>query len=351
MKVRDQRVGLAVREDVAEIALPDAEARLGVELFPEGLAFLLCHLVGGARVGGMDKAAGSVAAAREDLGIAGPDAAHLLVGDLVVVQWRAPLRGALEHGQAAGGLGHFLDRLHRGGAGADHRDALAGEAHPFLGPVMGVAGLALERVDAWDARHGRRREHADGGNQQTCAVAPAILQHDVPAARFLAVMRGGDAALKLDVAAQVEPVGDMVQIALRLRLRGEALGPIPFLQQLRRKGVAVGIALRIEAGAGIAVPVPGAADAGAGLEDACLQAELAQLVKLVEAGNAGADDDRVKIRARVGRSLLRRRLPRSHAVIPCSDAFGKPRRGHTVNQDAAVARSRTASPPPSASRG
>ena len=54
------------------------------------------------------------------------------------MQWCAPVGDALEHGQAAGGRGRFLDGLHTGRAGADHRDALAVEAHPFLGPVMSV---------------------------------------------------------------------------------------------------------------------------------------------------------------------------------------------------------------------
>ena len=44
-------------------------------------------------------------------------------------------------------------------------------------------------------------------------VAPAILQHDLPASRLLAVVRGADAAAELDIAAQVEFVGDVVQIA------------------------------------------------------------------------------------------------------------------------------------------
>ena len=129
-------------------------------------------------------------------------------------------------------------------------------------------------------------------------VAPAVLQLDVPAARILLVMRGRDPALELDVAAQVELVGDVIQIALGLGLAGEVLLPVPFFQQFLRKGVAVGPALGIEAGAGIAVPVPGAADAGAGFEHPHLEAEFSQLVELVEAGNTGADDDRVEIRAR-----------------------------------------------------
>ena len=184
-EIRDQRVGLAVHQDVAEIAHPDAETGLAVELLPERLALLGCHLGGGTRVGRMDEAAVGLLAARKDLGIIGPDPAHLLLADLGVVQWRAPLGGALEHGQMAGGLGHFRDGLHAGRAGADHRDALALEAHRFLRPVMGVAGLALEGRDAGDGRHGRRREHADGGDQEACGVAPAVLQGDVPACACL----------------------------------------------------------------------------------------------------------------------------------------------------------------------
>ena len=108
-------------------------------------------------------------------------------------------------------------------------------------------------------------------------------------------MRGGHAALELDVAAQVELVGDMVQIALGLGLAGEVLLPVPFVEQFLRKGIAVGPALGIEAGARIAVPVPGAADTRAGLEQPHLQAEFAQPVELIQPGNAGADDDGVKI--------------------------------------------------------
>src|SRR6185437_918547 len=93
-EVGDQRIRFPVDEDVAEVALPDAEARLAVELFEERLALLRGHVGRLARVGRMDEAAGGLAAAREDLGIAGPDPAHLLPADLVVVQGRAPVGGA-----------------------------------------------------------------------------------------------------------------------------------------------------------------------------------------------------------------------------------------------------------------
>src|SRR6516225_2922648 len=156
-EIRDQRIGLAVHQDVAEIAHPDAEARLAVEFLPKGLTLLGGHLEGGTRVGRMDEAAVGLLATREDLGIIGPDPAHLLVRDLGVVQWRAPLRRALEYRQMAGRLGHLGDRLDAGGTRADHRDALPLECHSFFGPVMGVAGLALECLDTGDARHCRGR--------------------------------------------------------------------------------------------------------------------------------------------------------------------------------------------------
>src|SRR6202012_5712292 len=83
-----------------------------------------------------------------------------------------------------------------------------------------------------------------------------------------------------------------------LRLAGEMLGPFPFRQQLPGEGIAVGIAFRIESCAGIAIPVPGAADLGAGLEHAHLQAQFAQPQELVHARQAAADDDGVEIEVR-----------------------------------------------------
>jgi hypothetical protein len=69
-----------------------------------------------------------------------------------------------------------------------------------------------------------------------------------------------DPAVELDVAAQVELVGDVVEIALGLGPSGKTLAPIPLVEQLLGKRVAVGVALEIEAGAWIAVPIPGAPD-------------------------------------------------------------------------------------------
>ena len=108
--------------------------------------------------------------------------------------------------------------------------------------------------------------------------------------------RGRHAGRELDVAAQVEAVGDVVDVAQDLGLRGVALGPLPLLLQLVGERVGVVHALDVAARARIAVPVPGAADAVARLEDARRQPEPAQAVEHVEPGEPRADDDRVDVR-------------------------------------------------------
>ena len=217
-EVAQQGVGLLVDQHVAEIALPDAEPLLAIKLLEERLALLGRHLMRGARVWRMQEAGEGFLATLEHLRIAGPDFAHLLGADLAVVQRRAPVGSALEHGEAARGLGNLLDGLHAGGAGADHRHALPFEADRLVRPARSVAGLALEALYARDAGHGRRGKGADGGDQETCGEVAAVFQHDIPAPRRVAVVGGAHPGLELDVAAQVELVGDEVEITQSFRL-------------------------------------------------------------------------------------------------------------------------------------
>ena len=239
---------------------------LGVQPLPECLALLRRHLERAARIRRVQEAGEGFLTAPEHLGIAGPERRHFLRVDPAVVQRRAPVGRALEHRQMAGGLRHFLDRLHAGGAGTDHRHALALEAYGFMRPAGGVTGLALECLHSLDAWHSRCGQRADGSDQEARVVAAAVLQRDIPASRCLLPVCRAHPAAKLDVAAQVEFVSDMVEIAQCLRLGGEMLRPVPFVQQFLRKRIAVGVALGVEARAGISIPVPSAADAGAGLE-------------------------------------------------------------------------------------
>ena len=77
------------------------------------------------------------------------------------MQGRAPIGRALEYHQFLRGLGHFLNGLHAGCASANHRDALTGKIHLFLGPKTSVEGLPLKIPNARKLRHGGRGKRAN----------------------------------------------------------------------------------------------------------------------------------------------------------------------------------------------
>src|SRR6476469_4514474 len=213
----------------------------------------------------MDVAAGCRAAERQDFGIARAYVAHLLFGNPVVVLRHAPVRGALENSQLSCSLCDLMDDLHSGCAGADDPDSLAREIDAFPGPVVCVAALAFERGDTrYIVRHGRRREDADCGDQEPCRIAAAIRQHDLPASCVLTIVSSGYASVELDVPAQVELVGDIVEVPLVVGLGRKVFAPIPLVEQLLGERIAVSPAFGIEAGARVAIPIPGATNPAGG---------------------------------------------------------------------------------------
>jgi hypothetical protein len=136
-----------------------------------------------------------------------------------------------------------------------------------------------------------RRQQPGGADHVACTGAQTVVGLDLPSLGSLVVDDGCNARIAFDVALEIQFVRDKMQIPLDFRLAGEMLAPLPFVEELLREGILVGIALRVETGARVAIPVPGAADVGPGLEHPGLQAELAKLVESVQARHAGADDD------------------------------------------------------------
>src|SRR5260370_41143302 len=113
--------------------------------------------------------------------------------------------------------------------------------------------------------------------------------------RFLVEPGLGDLGLELDVAAEVEAIGDVVGIAQDLGLGGVALRPFPFLLQLGRELVGILDAFDVAACAGIAVPIPGAADALAGLEPPYPETLPSHAVQQARSAEPGPDDPRIEI--------------------------------------------------------
>jgi len=138
--------------------------------------------------------------------------------------------------------------------------------------------------------------HPDGGDEEPGRDdVAAVGGHDPPAAA-LVPRRPHHAGRQPDVAAQVEPVGDVLEVAQDLRLLRVLARPLPLLLELLGEGVRVAVALAVAAGAGVAVPVPRAADAVAGLEHDGVEPEhVARPVQHVEPGEPGTHDHDVDL--------------------------------------------------------
>ena len=122
-------------------------------------------------------------------------------------------------------------------------------------------------------------------------VPVVIRQH----ARVVVPDRPLDRRLEPDVAAEVVPIGDVLEVAQDLGLGGVLLRPLPLAFEFGVERVLVVEALDVAARARVAVPVPGATDVIGGLERHRRHAEPAQPVQQIEAGHAGADDDHVDV--------------------------------------------------------
>src|SRR4051794_21888736 len=111
-------------------------------------------------------------------------------------------------------------------------------------PGTGVVPLALEVLAAGDVRDLAGRQAADAGDYVLRGNVIAMVGLDLPAAIFFAVPGGGDPRVELDVAAEVEAVSDVGEVAQDLRLLRVLAAPLPLLQQVLVKGEAVHVGLR-----------------------------------------------------------------------------------------------------------
>ena len=218
----------------------------------------------------------------------------LLGGDRPVVERRAPVGGALVHGDRLDVVEDGRDDLHAARRRADDRDALAGEVDRRP-PATARCGAARRGSRRARARRGGTapRAHRSRRSRNRARISlpsPAVTTQVADVSSHTA---DGDRRVEAHVAPEVEAVDHVVEVALGLRLPGEVLLPLPVVEQLLREEVAVGVALGVEPRARVAVPVPGAADAAAGLEQQHREARFAGAVQLVDAGDAGADDEDV----------------------------------------------------------
>src|SRR5215467_12886986 len=102
-------------------------------------------------------------------------------------------------------------------------------------PQARVVGLTLEGADPLDVRRSGRREIARGHDYIGGADGLAGIGLYRPATRRLIEDGGCNDRVELDVLANVEAVGHMLHVREDLALVAVALGPLPFLVELRRE--------------------------------------------------------------------------------------------------------------------
>ena len=188
------------------------------------------------------------------------------------------------------------DRLDAGRAGADDADPLAGEVDALVRPAAPVwYHLALEGVQARDVGDVGRRQAAgrhDAGTRPTIASPSSVRTVQRPVA-LVEVARAVTRVLERDVAAQVEPVGDVVEVAQDLRLGRRTARSTPTPARARRRTSRSSPCSRRRTGR-----------RGSGSSTRCRrrrrrprapdgQPEPAEPVEHVHAGEPGADDDGV----------------------------------------------------------
>ena len=262
------------------------------------------------------------------------------------------------------------DALHRGRARADDRDPLVGEplhrravgvaAGVVVVPPAGVERVALERLDAGDARQLRdvQRSGAHADELRGELVAP-VGADDPPVAvgvplevLHLGVEQGlvVEVVLLPDALAVLEDLGG-VRVLL-----GRHVAGLFEQRHVDERG-------RVALGAGVAVPVPGAAEVAALLDDAdVVDARLLQPGAGDEPGEAAADerdrdvvgdrlalgDGRVGVLEVVGELVLQLQVLRvavgpqplvpllrrtSPSAPPCRSHAGGPGAAHVVSPD------------------
>ena len=231
---------------------------------------------------------------RADLAVAGLHLVEFARLELAHGPRKRVGRRALEDGEVLGLLGDNRDQLHARRTGADDADPLTAEVDVVPRPAAGEQRGAREGVHTLDVGFERRGEDARRGDDERRGERLARFGFHRPRRVVLVERHRGDVGVEPDVAAQVQPIGDEVEVRLDLGLGGHRLRPHPLLLDLVGEAVGVLDALDVAARTGIPVEQPGAADLVGPLDDDGPQAELSQPVQCIETGEPGTDHDRVE---------------------------------------------------------
>jgi hypothetical protein len=180
----------------------------------------------------MLKAAGRALAGGKDFVVARANVGHLSFGDRAVVERRAPVRTALKHREFADFVRDLSDHLDCGRTSADDADPFAGQFDRLMRPMKRVERAPLERIHALQPRQRRYRQQPDRKNDEPAGQLKAVVEPQPPQMPGLIEDRRLHLKIEPHIFAQVELVGDVVEVAEILRLRRKPLLPVPLVEQL-----------------------------------------------------------------------------------------------------------------------
>jgi hypothetical protein len=116
-----------------------------------------------------------------------------------------------------------------------------------------MKGLALKiphRRNIWQRW---TTQQTDPSYQELRSILPSILIRQFPTMRLANPMGGLDAGVELHVFPEGILVADEIDVAFRLSLGGEVLGPFPFVEEFLGEEEAVAIGFAVESGTGVSV--------------------------------------------------------------------------------------------------
>ena len=143
-----------------------------------------------------------------------PPVERLALGlrDRSVVRRDREVGRPLKHRQLGGLFGDDRDRLDSRRSGADHRNALAGEVDPIVGPTAREVHLAFEAIGAGDVDHFGYRQASRCHHVEASGDLLPAGGTQVPTRRPFIPRRRLDAREELNVASQIVFVRDVLQI-------------------------------------------------------------------------------------------------------------------------------------------
>ena len=145
----------------------------------------------------------------------------------------AEVRRPLEDGEVIGLGGDRRCGLDAARARADEPDALPREVDALPRPRRREVHVTFEGVETRDVGRDRGRQASDRGDEEARRHRVVVVGADLPAVRDVVERGRSHAGGELDVASEIEAIGDVVEVPLDFGLLRVPTRPLPLVAPAR----------------------------------------------------------------------------------------------------------------------